>query len=246
MLLDTGSSLTYVMPHAAEKLNLRIGKSASTANGIGGVARRAVTKLDTIRIGPILSEKPYLFVLYDLGFTPFFDAILGADYLFSMDLQIDLRARKVDFLSANECQTYAKPTWSYSEIKLLEISDDDRLQFLISVNGIEVRAIIDTAAAHSLLDRKAAIRLGFNIDSSTKKVTKLGVGINPIDASRIVIEKLIIGSATYTNFELDVSDLPEMNNDSPELILGKEFLLNHIILVSKNNHRLFVSNPSQK
>ena len=244
MLLDTGSGLTYIMPAAAADLNLRVGNPSSVAHGVGGVASRSVTRPDSFEIGVIRSNRPYLFVLNGMGFTPYFDAIVGADYLLALDLEVDFQSMQIKFHKAKDCTTYPKPDWTTSEVVFLEMDkDDDRPQFMINVNGKLVRAIVDTAARYTTLSLKAAENLGITEASGRLSNSKFAVGVGMEKSQRwkTTIDQLEIGDIIWRNKEISVGRLAGSNEKAPEIILGKDFLLEHRILFSMGSRRLYLA-----
>lgn len=244
MLLDTGSGLTYIMAAAAADLNLRVGNPSSVAHGVGGVASRSVTRPDSFEIGVIRSNRPYLFVLNRMGFTPYFDAIIGVDYLLALDLEVDFQAKQIKLYKAKDCTTYPKPDWVTSEVDFLEVDkDDDRPQFRITLNGKLVRAIIDTAASRTTLSLKAAENLGITESSGRMVNPQFAVGVggerSPIWTTNI--DQIEIGEITWRNKDISVGRLSSSDEKAPEIILGKDFLLEHRILFAMGSRRLYLA-----
>ncbi|MBR7746386.1 retroviral-like aspartic protease family protein [Undibacterium baiyunense] len=244
MLLDTGSGLTYLMPATAENLNLRVGKPTSVAYGVGGVASRSVTRPDSFEIGAIRSNRPYLFVLNRMGFTPYFDAIVGVDYLLALDMEVDFQAKQVKLYKAKDCTTYPRPDWATNEVAFLDVDkDDDRPQFRISLNGKLMRAIVDTAAKYTTMSLKVAENLGIT-ESSGRLLSPqfaVGVGEGKSQTWKTTIDQIEIGDVIWRNKEVSVGNLAGGDEKAPEIILGKDFLLEHRILFSMGSRRLYLS-----
>ena len=244
MLLDTGSGLTYIIPSAAANLNLRVGNPSSVAHGVGGAASRSVTRPDSFEIGVIRSNRPYLFVLNGMGFTPYFDAIVGVDYLLALDLEVDFQAMQIKFYKAKDCTTYPKPDWTTSEVVFIEADkDDDRPQFMINLNGKPMRAIVDTAARYTTLSLKAAENLGITEESGRLSNPKfaIGVGVEKSQTWKTRIDQLEIGDIIWRNKEISVGSLARSDEKAPQILLGKDFLLEHRILFSMGTRRLYLT-----
>jgi clan AA aspartic protease (TIGR02281 family) len=244
LLLDTGSSLTYIMPEAAEKLNLRVGKPSSIANGVGGATSRSVTKLSSLAIGNIRVDKPYLFVLNGMGFKPYFDAIAGADYLLQSDLEVNLQRKEIKFYRAKNCAAYPVPEWAMTAIPFLPVDkDDDRPSFIITINGEKFVAIVDTAAERSALSTVAAKRIG--IDPSSGRLTQgdsvVGAGTGKAKNWRTTLDEVKIGDLILKNQEITVNQLPVSDNQIIEILLGKDFLMHHRVLFSMGSRQLYIA-----
>lgn len=244
MLLDTGSNLTYIMPDTARKFELYVGKPTSVANGVGGISTRSVTRPNSFEIGILQSEKPYLFVLNTLGFKPYFDVIAGADYLFILDMGVNFQTKEIEFYKQKNCLIYPKPEWATTELVYLEDhGDDDRPHFNVVINGVSFRAIIDTAAGATTLSASAAKRLGIDIETGqfVEGESMVGVGQEKEKTWSVMVESLVVGQSVLENRKIAIGKLPEEEGKSPELILGKDFLMEFRVLFSSGSRRLFIA-----
>ncbi len=244
LLLDTGANLTYIMPEAAEKFNLFVGKPSSTINGIGGSTSRSVTKLNSLAIGNIRVNKPYLFVLNGMGFTPYFDAIAGADYLLQSDLEINLQQKEVKFYRAKNCTTYPAPAWATTAVPFLEADkNDDRPHFVITINNEKFVAIIDTAAERSMLSTVAAKRIGIDPASGTltQGGTAVGAGTGKEKTWTTTLDEVKIGGLILKNQKIMISQFPVNDNGTREILLGKDFLMHHRALFSMGSRKLYLA-----
>ena len=244
LLLDTGSSLTYIMQEAAEKFNFRVGKTSGTAKGIGGAASSSVTRLNSLVIANIRLDKPYLFVLNSMGFKPYFDAIAGADYLLQSDLEVNLQRKEIKFYRAQNCTTYPAPEWAMTAVPFLPVDkDDDRPSFIITINGEKFVAIVDTAAERSALSTVAAKRIG--IDPSSGRLTQgdsvVGAGTGKAKNWRTTLDEVKIGDLILKNQEITVNQLPVSDNQIIEILLGKDFLMHHRVLFSMGSRQLYIA-----
>lgn len=104
MLADTGASSSKLVKAWAEKYNVPLQQNGSYSMGIGGASVNYVARIDDISVGDTHSGKTTLAVLGNMGRTPPFDAVLGANFLLQADLEISLAERKLKFFRATDCQ----------------------------------------------------------------------------------------------------------------------------------------------
>ncbi len=252
MLFDTGAGQTYIMPAAAEKLALRVGKPSSVASGVGGVTSRSVTRPNNFSVGPIYAERPYLFVLNNLGFDPYFGAIVGVDFLYAMSFDVSFENKQISFFQTSGCKDEHLASWDKSWGKTASVIDfkeltenDQRPQFTITVNGLPFRTIIDTAAGKSAIDLQAAERLGITpkLAGVTKGQEVQGAGSDSTPSWVIELESIIIGNESIKNQKMDMLRLPTGSGKTdPEILLGKDFLMKHRVLFAMDQRRLYISN----
>lgn len=248
MLFDTGAGQTYIMPAAAEKLALRVGQASSDVDGVGGVTSRSVTRPNNFSVGPIYAERPYLFVLNNLGFDPYFGAIVGADFLYAMSFDVSFENKQISFFQTSGCKDEHLASWDKesSVIDFKELTENDqRPQFTITVNGLPFRTIIDTAAGKSAIDLQAAERLGITpkLAGVTKGQEVQGAGSDSTPSWVIELESIIIGNERIKNQKMDMLRLPTGSGKTdPEILLGKDFLMKHRVLFAMDQRRLYISN----
>jgi clan AA aspartic protease (TIGR02281 family) len=155
-----------------------------------------------------------------------------------------LPTRRFKFYKAKECTSYPKPNWATSDVAFLEADkDDDRPQFVISLNGKAMRALLDTAASRTTLSLKAAEALGITEASGRLQTSQFAVGVGAGRSQRwkTKIDQIAIGNIIWHDKEISVGSLAGSDEKSPEIILGKDFLLEHRVLFSMGSRRLFLA-----
>jgi hypothetical protein len=139
MLVDTGSSTTSLTMNGAMRRDLPLFLTGTWVEGIGGAALLYRTRAKEFSIGPMHNNsRTELTVIGSMSHTPAFDAILGAPVLLQTDLEFDLRAKRMTFFKARDCDKTPLLLWKEPTIMLpFERNDDPspNPHFTIVVNG---------------------------------------------------------------------------------------------------------------
>ncbi|MCS0583505.1 retroviral-like aspartic protease family protein [Massilia pinisoli] len=245
MLVDTGSSQTSLTMNGATRRDLPLFLTGVWVEGIGGGALLYRTRVKEFSLGPAHNnDRTELTVIGSTSFTPAFDAILGAPFLLQMDLEFDLRNKRMTFFRAHDCSKTALLLWQEPTIMLpFDRSDDPspNPHFTVVVNGKEMDAVIDSGAHRSVMTLKAAKRAG--IDVNGPGAVRLGDvgGIGTTRAPHWIapVRKVQFGDETIQNVEIGVID-PQGANDF-DLLLGQDFLRAHRVLFAMSQEKLYIA-----
>ncbi|MEW5687009.1 MAG: aspartyl protease family protein [Pseudomonadota bacterium] len=168
--------------------------------------------------------------------------ILGADVLTRHVLELDTPAkawRLLDRTPEADAALVAVPF-------VLDAGRTPRLT--VRVNGVEVRAIIDTGAARTIMNWAAAEALGVK---RTEALAEGGVA-GGVGGSTALLKRrfdsLAVAGSTRTDVELRVGDLPIFGAlglaDGPAVIVGIDQFTDRRLLIDYPNLRLRVAAPA--
>jgi predicted aspartyl protease len=245
MLVDTGADSAYLTMTAALRRNLTLQISRERLVGVGGFSRLYTTRLEALSVGPGSVRRPEMNVIYNTGFSPAFDGILGAAFLLDMDMEIDLRAKQLRFFQEHDCEKAMLNIWKLDNTVNLPFAfTRDRSanpHFTVLVNGKEVDAEIDTGAGTTFLTLDAARRIGIDVNGKDAKSVPAAAGIGGYRAARwnVGVASVQIGGEAINGTAIDVLD---MQGRSPaELFLGQDFLLAHRVLFAMGQNKIYVA-----
>ncbi len=120
----------------------------------------------------------------------------------------------------------------------------------VQINGQPVRALLDSGAGSSVLDRPEATRLGVT-DASDAAHKARGLGQQPVDWRFGLVSSFVIGGETIRDTTIAVADLSKgMRYSSGDLVtrksegstgmfLGADFLRAHRVLVAHSQQKLY-------
>lgn len=243
MLVDTGSTDTFLTMTAALKRHLDLRQSNMQAYGVGGLTKMYEVRLGQFAVGPAHTGRTYMQVIGNATFTPSYEVIVGAPFLMQLDLEISLAEKKLRFLKGTGCDSAFLAYWNPDAIDIpIHLNPDDtRPHFTVEVNGKKMDAIIDTGAAYSVIERGAAARAGIVIGSGS--VTELagisGVGTKKVRHWRALADTLAIGDETIRHAEIGIRDTG--GQVDVDVILGADFLRSHRVLFAMGQKRLYFS-----
>jgi predicted aspartyl protease len=254
MIIDTGATNVTISGRMAKKLSLPFVDNAKAESfGTGGVSKVALAKVSDFEVGGVKGKNLYLPVTADMGG---FDVLIGTNFLFTRDLEID--GRDVAFFEPVECGNAPLAYWARNVpfVPTEEPSGDDlRAIVIIRVNGVKLRALVDTGAPMTLISLDAARQLG--IDPAAKGQSGYdsgGVGTHKMKVWPVVFDEFALGDEVISHPHIAVADLwSNVREDmsfmrswwvlrrAPDAVLGADFLKAHHILFANSQRRMYFS-----
>ena len=248
MLVDTGSQRTYVSRTLAEKLDIPLHPTDQLVLGIGGLAVTQMGRLREMTVGDSHVKNGYLPVLDDSERHFSSGGILGADFLLNQDVELALREKRITFFHPQGCNDTFLAYWDKdaAEVLLEPFSPANRgAHFEVALNGVKVRAMIDTGAEVSTLTWDAAKRVGVTPDSTgvVRNGEQQGIGAATIASWSAPFDSFAIGSETIKNVRISVigQEGARGHDDMPEMLLGTDFLNAHRVLIAMGQQHLYLS-----
>jgi predicted aspartyl protease len=260
VLLDTGSSFSFIWENAARRLNLSIvSMPGINVYGIGGKAKSQQTALKHLQAGSFYANDMHVVVLAgDHGQNADAPAFVFGDDLFShFDTEFDLAHGKIRLLRTDGCAPDQVPYWAEQGFSMADIEGWDprtpQIRVKVLVNGKSVTATFDTGIQTSTITRLAAEGAGvtpwLKDASSTGKLS--GVGSAKEDAWVGKFDNFAVGDEAVKNVSLLIADLFRADREVeagyrvareveglPTMLIGCDFFLAHRIVVLNKAHKL--------
>ena len=245
-LFDTGAERTIITSATAHRLgivahfeyarrmrSLGIAMSSGDARlaslGSGGLAMTNFRVL----VGPV--------ALPPVGGKPL-DGLLGADFLTSFEIDLDLERRKIILYEPPPCPITA-PDWrvAFDTIEANR-SLHDRLFFPVRLDGHGFAALIETGAQLSAVDAEAAVAAGVSPNALARDpVTTLrGAAAETVNSRAHRFAQLQIDDEILRDQTMMVTRLGLQDAD---IVLGADFLHRQRVWLSYRSHRIFVERP---
>jgi predicted aspartyl protease len=249
LMLDTGSQFTVVSKATADRMDLDILAMPGHMAGVGGMRGAYVMSADTFQIGR-LQGKDLPLMVSELAVSPAgtpIDGLLGSDFLSAYDVDLDFPENKANlFKVSGHCfgvpVSLAEPLF---QAKLVpgEHPLDFRPFVRVQIGGKSLLAAVDSGAAHTLIFRNAANRLGLHIKDLVREPHFFARGVGPDTPMlvRHVMTPITIGEVTVSN--LPVALLDESSPDSTDMLLGMDFLSDVHVWLSFSSHVMVMQYP---
>jgi hypothetical protein len=103
LLVDTGASQTFLTPTGTERRGIRKYATGRRTMGIGGTAPLYASIVNEFIVGPVRAGRSNMPVVSSFGYTPSYDGILGAPFLFQTDMEISLATKELTFFVPENC-----------------------------------------------------------------------------------------------------------------------------------------------
>lgn len=244
--LDSGAFFSLMSEAKAKELNLPLQSlpSGFYITGIGGKASARLATIKSFRIvGQELKNLQFLVGGSDSG-----SALIGLNILALADTEFDLAHGSVKLIKPMGCQKSALAYWSagaqFFTVPLLSSPNPTDRHFIIpvSINGVELRAGLDSGASTSVISRRAAERA--RIDLSGPNVLTMedmgGIGQKLKDGWAAPVDNVTIGDEQILRTRLRIIDGAIMSgSDGPDMLLGADFMLSHHIYVARSQQRVY-------
>jgi clan AA aspartic protease (TIGR02281 family) len=258
VIFDTGAAENIIPESTARRLGMSVHVSGyDYIEGIGGTAQTGVAKSQDVSIGEAHGEKLKFTTVPD-GMN-FYEAngLLGMNFLNDFDLDLDFWGQKIGLYRAiGTCD--APYTAMAQPLYAVDLStppaDHDPLRdpgqmidispaVTIRINGVALRAEVDTGSFQTTIFRDSARRAGL-LNSETIASGKLsGAGPHDVNADLRMSAPILIGDLTLLNVPVVVADQRHMQG--VDMLLGYDFVTRIHIWVSKSSNSLIMQYPPQ-
>lgn len=242
-ILDTGAALTTVTPAAVERFGLALDEwTATTMRGVGGLERRRNANPRSVTIAGLPAHRRGLagdrtFRVAALPHSGV-DGLLGRDFLSIFDLDLDLRG---NVLTLTE-PTGHPPAWTAG---IDPIPTDNPAEYALNVlaalDGVPMRALLDTGAGRTLVAAPGMARLALGLDRLREDPATVTSGLGPhtVTMWQHRFGTLRIGTEDWSQPTLLVAPIPIV--PVADMLLGADWLLGRRIWISFGTRRLFAT-----
>ncbi len=181
LLVDTGAEATMVTPSAVTNLHLGTDRRQRTVlNGTGGSIVSQNALLQSIGIGglDLLDQSVTVGPLPVQGAALHASGLLGADTLNAFDVEIDLPNRRVRLFRASGCTGDYVPWSGPRTSAVVQLYGRGIVLLPATLDGHELRVLLDTGANHSVLSEAAAGRLGLDAAALAADPASSAMGVD--------------------------------------------------------------------
>jgi predicted aspartyl protease len=246
-LVDTGSTRSVLDRTIADQIALDLRRTNVTARGIAGplpveLAVQPGMELDGL---PNPRAHKQLWVLASGGLGPGIAGLLGNEFLWDWDVEFDLPNSALRF--------YPRGTGSLPDgARSTRLRHSDRYRAIVQVelDGVVLRALLDSGAAFSSVARRALYQLGIdaNDGNSVHVGTTRGIGGHPVLLENRRFRRFALEDETLDAPRFAIlNDNPEqrmltgshiVTETDHEFVLGADWLNTHRVLLSPSEDRL--------
>ncbi len=250
-ILDTGAARSVVTRAATTRLNLARDEWVGTSmRGIGGVERLPNANPRSISLGGVALFRRTL--THDTSLTVgslprtevagrVIDGLLGRDFLSAFDLALDMPGKALTLYDVSGCTGRFLPwTRPYTALPV-ENPADTALVIRITLDGVALRALLDTGAGRTLVAAPGMARLGLNAADMAADPTQSvsGLGPNTVTMHRHRFQSLRAGASVMEAPALWVA--PVRLTPITDMLLGADFLAGRHLWISFTTRQVFVA-----
>ncbi len=246
-LLDTGAERSVVTRAAVQRLDLALDEwVATTMRGVGGVERNRNADPRSISLGGVPLQRHTLARDSSLTVATLpaiesahpIDGLLGRDFLSRFDLALDMPALTLRLYDVRDCGGNFLP-WKVPYVALpVESPMANALVVQVRLDGVALRALLDTGASSSLIAAPGMGRLGLTADPSPRQRAS-GLGPHSLAVTRESFGMLQVGSETRAAPSLLVA--PVHLVPIVDMVLGADWLRGKRVWLSFATRQVFVA-----
>lgn len=248
-VIDTAASTTTIMPKLRAEMPGLVAKlSDDPLDGAAGRSDVETTLVKQIEVAGHVFRSPELMLLPPgptdrLGT----DGILGADIIADYAIELDIPGRRWRMTPKVVATTLDGLPASVA----FTLDDMRAPRLKISLNGVEVPAILDTGARGTIINWAAAKAIGITPDSpGVVKATDIkGATNHAMPSVEAPIAALTIGEAKVEGKKVRIADLSifkvlGFTLEQPAVILGIDMFADRRFVIDHPGLRLHVSPPA--
>ena len=243
-IVDTGAARTVVTPAAVARFGLELDEwTATTMRGVGGVERRRNAMPRSVTLGGVALRRRSLsgdsiLRVAALPVGDGIDGLLGRDFLSVFDVDLDPARRIMALFTVEGCSGRFVP-WpdGYEEIPM-DPPLDGALLVPAVLDGVRLRALLDTGASRTVLSLSGMARMGLTVGGDAPEVIS-GVGPRRVTAWPHWFRGLRIGSDVTVAPMLLAAPIPLQ--PVSDLLVGLDWIQGRRLWISWSTRRLFVA-----
>lgn len=249
-ILDTGAERSVVTPAAVQRLALTLDEwVGTTMHGVGGVERRPNANTRTLTLGGAALRRRTL--NHDTSLTVAdlprataggraIDGLIGRDYLSLFDLALDMPGQQLTLYDVQGCTGRFLPWTMPYEAVPVQNPAESALVVPVVLDGIRLRALLDTGAGSTLVTAPGIARLGLPLERLMQDphVNVSGVGPRVQVMHRHRFNVLKVGTETIPHPTLWVA--PVRITPIVDMLLGADWLAGKQVWISYATRQVFV------
>lgn len=254
-ILDTGAAMTVVTPDAVRRLGISLDEwTATTMLGVGGIERRRNAKPRSVELGGVALRRRSLARDQTLRVATLarvtvgnqtIDGLLGRDLLSAFDLALDAKQRSLVLYDVRGCAGRFLP-WleAYSSIPV-ENPAESALVVSVELDGVRLRALLDSGATQTLVAAPGMARLGLGLDrlSGDPNQVVSGMGPHTVTMWHHRFREFRVGADTIGAPSFLVA--PIQLTPISDMLLGADWFAGRKVWISYATNQLFVTEPGR-
>ena len=253
LVVGSGAVFNQIEPGYARAHRLRMIDAPTRGTRLPVPAETLVRGPGGPVAAPVAMASSFEFADTALGATPMIvlqgiaeaDGVLGQEVLHRTDGDYDLAGGVIQLVRATGCQDAKLAYWARAGtywVIPLEPSPPKapRDVVTITINGLPIRAMLDSGAPTSFITAKAAARTGIRIGEAgvTPTAPLPGLERSRVRAWKANFKNLQIGAETLQDAALTIVDA---SLDDADMVLGMDFFLTHHLYVANSQRKVYVS-----
>lgn len=246
MLIDSGAFFSMLQPSTAAQLGLRLQRLPDHIRlyGYTGAIDAQLTRVDKVGLGgKVIPNVEFIVGGNELGSGIM--GVLGRNFLSIADTEYDLAHGVVRLaLPKGDCEKTNLAYWA-GEAPVIEAELDNNhregnndIRVAVRVNGVKLRAMMDTGAPRTALKLRAARRAGVK-EADLKEAGRVGgAGAGRVRSWIGEIASFELGGEKIANNQLEVDDT---DHGDADLLIGLDYFLSHRIYVSRLQRKVYAT-----
>jgi predicted aspartyl protease len=247
-IVDTGGYATAISKKAAAALSMRKhGIHLNRIEDVGGKDADSYVVADTFQMG---HERAKNFELMVASLADGEDGILAPDLLRNFDVELDFGGMTMTLFRHHPCSDWAV-YWTQAFIALpITVTNNGHMRVTVTLDGQEMRAILDTGAPMSLLSFERAGHF-FDLDEKSPGVRPLGAVTGgsggKADIYSYPFKSLAMGGVIVSHPRIFLTAGDNfIGTDNASLLLGMDALQHLHLYIAYGDDTLYVSDAAAK
>jgi tetratricopeptide (TPR) repeat protein len=244
-MVDTGAFFSSATASAVARFNLQQEPApfGLYAQGFGhGDIQMSVAKVKDFVIDGLPLHRMD-FIVLDRRLGEAVDGSIGENILGAPDVEYDLGNGAIRLFKPEGCRNNDLAYWATTQIdSVVDNEADQELQppvVFVSVNGVKIRAMMDTGSPRSMLSTEAAARAGVRPGDPGVVSNGYAAGVaahSQVSTWRGSFASFKIGGEEIKNTPLQFGEIGLQNID---MLLGADFFLSHRVFIANSQHRIY-------
>jgi Aspartyl protease len=249
-ILDTGAARSVVTREATQHLRLaRDPWVSTTMRGVGGVERLPNAVPESLTLGgvPLMRRTLSHDTSLTVGTLPHaaggvvVDGLLGRDFLSAFDLDVEWAGRRVVLMAVSGCAGRFVPWQGAYDAVPAENPVHSALVLPVVLDGVRLRALLDTGAGSTLIAAPGMSRLGLTVAGLEGDASQAVSGLGP---RSVIMRRHAFGSLRVG---ADIVERPvywvsaERLNPIVDMLLGADWFVGKRVWISFATKQVFVA-----
>lgn len=243
-MVDSGAFYSLITPAAVARLNLRTEPLPEriTISGANGAANASLTTVKVFTIAGV-DVRNIQFIVTGGTIGAEAAGVIGQNILGLFDVEYDLANGAMRLGRPKGCGRMAMAYWAKDK-PFIEVPMEARLGLTshaivpVSVNGVKLRAMLDTGADTSVIALGAARRAGIRPNGAGVEAGGLsgGIGSRAIRTWTAPVQSFEIGGLKVMRTKIQIGDV---DLGTADMLLGDDFFLSNRVYVANSQNKIY-------